>query len=208
MKNPKFTKLLRDAGLILDSRNKNSIKPPLAERIDEFDSSKKYLVPVGLKLNDIDPIFFKLIFYQQSQERNKYIDEVKEGHKKSDMIIGMYYRGERGNFEDFFSKRNIINSGAKIDFNIFISSIEVIAALIFPNENTTEAIDKVIQNMLAVVGLHDNKNSLDPQIEYLKLKDEKSELLDILKIIHKTYYPIYMYYASNREFMIFDEFLK
>jgi len=176
MKNPKFTKLLRDAGLIIDSKHKNSIKPQVTEKKDE-NSNTKYLVQVGLKLNDIDPIFFKLIYYQQSLDRNK--EELEMGKEKGNMQIGMYYRKEYGNFDDFYAKRNVINSGAQIDFNMFINSIEVIAALILPNESTNQGIDKVVDNILRVGNLHENKNSLDPQIEYLKLKDEKTELVII-----------------------------
>ena len=181
MKNPKFTKLLRDAGLIIDSRHKNSIKPPLIEKKDDNDgSSKKNFIPTGIKLNDIDPIFFKLANYNQTSEKEKLRDK-----EKGNMNIGMYYRKEHGNFEDFYSKRNIINSGAQIDFNIFINAIEVIAALIFPNEPSSIAIDKVVENILSVGNLHENKNSLDPQIEYLKLKDEQNELvrLSFVKLI-------------------------
>ena len=173
MKNPKFTKLLRDAGLIIDSRHKSSIKPLISDRYDPNDTRRT--MAVGIKLNDIDPLFFKLANYNnaniEAQEKS-LVDKKKKG-----MIVGMYYRKELGNYEDFYSKRNIINSGAKIDFSTFVNSIEVLAALIFPNENSTDAIDKVVGNILSLSNVHENKNNLELQIEYLKLKDERSDLV-------------------------------
>lgn len=103
-----------------------------------------------------------------------------------------------------------INSGAKIDFNAFIIGIEVIARLILPNSNPKDAIDYVInEHLLKYLSEHIQKiKSSEMKIDYLKEKQNNSDLVYVLNIVHKAFLYVFKFYSNQQGLMNFEQFMK
>ncbi len=135
MKNTKFTKFLREAGLIKEQReNKFSLE-------GSMDSSSNY----GLKINDIDVIFFKISMLGDSTKLNQ--STISNNQQSNNPNVINVLNSNKGNGITWVKNEkrgSVVNSGSRIDYNTFINGIEIIAGLIFPNKPILQAIEHIV----------------------------------------------------------------
>ena len=118
------------------------------------------------------------------------------------------------NIKNNFSKNNSKNSkncdnskNLKIDFNLFLKSIEICAQYVFPKKEIIEAIDFICLNHFIPLLKKSDKNQIDYSI--LDFKKTNNDLADIYNIIYKTFLPIYDFYAGKETFVLnFEKLLK
>ena len=149
----------------------------------------------GLKLNDIDIFFIKMCLLMKNNEQNLNIIN--------------------NDIHDYRSNYMTVNvSNGEIDFPTFIISIEILARLLFANLNVKQAIDiLVVDYILNNKELNNNKiNEIEQKIDNLKELQNSQEMIDLLQVVHKAFYPIFIYYTkdneglmSNKNFMKFTK---
>jgi hypothetical protein len=138
MKTNKFSKFLKEAKLIKQvgfnlGNNTNTIV-----NTSSINSNPNF----GIKMNDIDVIFFKLAGVSSSNmDRSRGVS----GSRLDQSQLSSLSR-DRAMSPNISKRGTIVNSNAKIDFNGFINSIEIISLQIFPNKNELEAIDYIVIN--------------------------------------------------------------
>jgi hypothetical protein len=174
-----------------------------------------------LKPNDIDSIFVKLCAI--SAERNS--EKEKEGLNKrgrdqnlnfptgnSIMDVGVNTNStvlERSNSSNRFSiKKSKIS---KIEFDLFIVGLEVIACHLFEKADVKFAVDSLINDYILKnkAGKYSEKfkdNKI--KIEYLKKKQDDPELLKILELIYDSFEFAYKYYSDKRGLIDFKQLMK
>ena len=149
----------------------------------------------GLKLNDIDIFFIKMCLLMKNNEQSLN-------------IINNDIHDNRNNF------MTVNVSNGEIDFPTFIISIEILARLLFSNLNVKQAIDiLVVDYILNNKELNNNKiNEIEQKIDNLKELQNSQEMIDLLQVVHKAFYPIFIYYTkdneglmSNKNFMKFTK---
>ena len=137
----------------------------------------------GLKVNEIDSFFIKMCLLMK---RNNSSNE---------------------------KKCNTVNvSYGEIDFTTFIISIELLARILVINYPLKQAIDIfIVEFILKNKELQNSKiNTIDEKIENLKELQNNQEIIDILNVLHKAFYQLFIYYSkendgllSNKNFMQF-----
>jgi hypothetical protein len=182
MKTNKFSKFLKEAGLIktlsfnLPNQNMTSNTP-----INSLNTTSNG--NIGIKMNDIDVIFFKLAGVSSSNmERSRGVS----GSRLDQSQMSSLSR-DRAMSPNISKRGTIINSNAKIDFNGFINSIEIISLQIFPNRNELEAIDYIVINhILPLLEKFTHKNN-DTLISVNKEKNENRDFVRKLLLLIKIF---------------------
>ena len=111
MKNTKWTKFLREAGLIRTNTKDNSMN--ISKNISVDNSSD-----FGLKFNEIDAIFFKIISNTNNSNNNTNLNNSVYFRDTISMNSSVYLN------KDSNIKKNVVNSNVKMDFNTFINLLE------------------------------------------------------------------------------------
>lgn len=135
-----------------------------------------------LSNNDIDIIFYKMcnIFEKSNSLNNK---------------------------NNSFSFKNDKPKQAKFSFTTFIRTIEIVSQLVLPNNQLLEAIEIICQNNLLPLLKKTEKTFIDMSI--LKEKRKNKNLVNLCYLLHKTFLPIYNFYADSKSTLLsFDKFLK
>lgn len=147
--NTKWTKFLREAGLIKGSKQDTKQFNYVIESSNEY----------GIPYYDIDRHFFKV---------TNTVEKPRESVPINSSTISL-----KGNDP----KSKIVNSNSKIDFNTFINLLEYSCAIIFPHKDFKDAIDYIIVNhILPLTKNISNRNPSLP-INFLMEKETKPELV-------------------------------
>ena len=182
-----------------------------------FGSNKLHL----LKPNDVDSIFVKLcaISAEKNSERDKESNQKRGRDRDQTMNFQtgnsfLDYGGnttlmERSNSSNkLLAKKTKIS---KIEFELFIIGLEVIACHLFENEDAKFAVDSMINDYILknksgkyTEKFKDNKI----KIEYLKKKQDDPELLKILELIYDSFEFAHKYYCDKRGLMSFNQLMK
>lgn len=105
-------------------------------------------------------------------------------------------------------------SNGEIDYPTFIITIEILARLLLNNLPIKQAIDTLIVDyILNNKEIGNSKiNEIEIKIDNLKELQNSQDMIEILQIVHKAFYPIFNYYAkeneglmSNKNFMKFTK---
>ena len=142
----------------------------------------------GLKLNEIDTLFIKLSLINENLKN----PTIKKSNEK---------------------RTTVNNSKANINFETFLIGIEIISKLIYPNLETKEAIDKIINenifpNTLNNINIEKIKE-IEDKIENLKDLQSSEDFIKLLEITHKSITPIFLYYTKDtNNYLSRENFLK
>ena len=149
----------------------------------------------GLKLNDIDIFFIKMCLLMKNNEK--------------------YINNNINNNKSFINNNITVNvSNGEIDYPTFIISIEILARLLFNNLPIKQAIDTlIVEYILNNKEINNNKiNEIEEKIDNLKELQNSQDMIEILQIVHKAFYPLFNYYTkeneglmSNKNFMKFTK---
>ncbi len=151
----------------------------------------------GLKVNDIDIFFIKMCLLMKNNEQ--YLNNNTNSHNNNN------------------NKNNMMTvnvSYGEIDYPTFIISIEILARLLFNNISIKQAIDTLIVDyILNNKEINNNKiNEIEEKIDNLKELQNNQDMIEILQIAHKAFYPLFIYYTneneglmSNKNFMKFTK---
>jgi hypothetical protein len=206
-----FTKLLVEANLIhvASTERNHSIKTG----------------GIGLKFNDVDTIFIKLASLPSNLENQTNTTEpfVTSQGKRSTV----YSNNNNISFNNqvnlqsdcslnysFYNsnnkKKTPINSYAKIDFETFIISIEVVSRLLLPDLPSKEAVDYIIcDHLFRYLSEYVNKSKIaDLKIDYLRKKQSESDTTYTLQIAHKALLPVFKNYCDKTGLMNYDQFMR
>ena len=102
-------------------------------------------------------------------------------------------------------------SYGEIDYHTFIISIEILSRLLLNNLPIKQAIDTLIVNyILNNKEIFNNKiNEIEEKIENLKDLQNNQEIIEILQIVHKAFYPLFIFYSKENEgLMSIENFMK
>jgi len=207
-----FTKLLVEANLI----HAASI-----ERNTSFRTSE-----IGLKFNDVDTIFIKLAslpsntienqtkttepFLTSQGKRstvssnNNNISFNNQVNLQSDCSLNYSFYNSNN------KKKTPINSYAKIDFETFIISIEVISRMLLPDLPAKKAVDYIIcDHFFRYLSEYVNKSKLsDSKIDCLRKMQSESDTTYTLQIAHKALLPVFKNYCDKTGLMNYDQFMR
>ena len=146
----------------------------------------------GLKLNDIDIFFIKMCLMMKNNEQN---NSNNNSHKNNNSLTVNVSCGE-------------------IDFPTFIISIEILSRLLLSNLPGKQAIDVlVVDYILNNKEINNNKiNEIEEKIDNLKNLQNNEEMIELLQVVHKAFYPLFIYYTketgglmSNKNFFKFTK---
>ena len=146
----------------------------------------------GLKLNDIDIFFIKMCLMMKNNEQN---NSNNNSHKNNNSLTVNVSCGE-------------------IDFPTFIISIEILSRLLLSNLPVKQAIDVlVVDYILNNKEINNNKiNEIEEKIDNLKNLQNNEEMIELLQVVHKAFYPLFIYYTketgglmSNKNFFKFTK---
>ncbi len=166
MKNTKFTKFLREAGLIKEQRE------------SKFSLEKSMDSNYGLKINDIDVIFFKISMLGDSIKPNQ--STISNNQQTNNPNVINVLNSNKGNGITWVKnekKGSVVNSGSMIDFNTFINAIEIIAGLIIHNKPILQAIEYIVVNNILPLDKKFNTKVGEMQIDYLRDKQNNPDLV-------------------------------
>ena len=196
-----FTKLLIEANLI------NLSKGPLTRRNSESNKGD-----FGLKFNDIDTIFIKLASLQSNSTDNiindRFVTSMTNtlpfNSVESDSSFNLSFYNANN------KKKSPINSNAKIDYETFVISIEVISRLLIPDVPAKEAVEYIInEHLLKYLSEYVSKSRLsDNRIDLLRKKQNESDYLYALQIGHKSLLPVFKNYADKNGSMSYEQFMR
>ena len=144
----------------------------------------------GLKLNDIDIFFIKMCLLMKNNEQ--YLKNNNINKKKNNNITVNVSYGE-------------------IDYPTFIISIEILSRLLLNHLPIKQAIDTlIVEYILNNKEINNNKiNEVEEKIENLKELQNNQEMIEILQIVHKAFYPLFIYYTKENEgLMSIENFMK
>jgi hypothetical protein len=105
-------------------------------------------------------------------------------------------------------------SCGEIDFPTFIISIEILSRLLLSNLPVKQAIDVlVVDYILNNKEINNNKiNEIEEKIDNLKKLQNNQEMIELLQVVHKAFYPLFIYYTketgglmSNKNFFKFTK---
>ena len=190
MKNTKWTKFLREAGLIRGQGN--VYRPENTSKTNEIPSE------YGLKINEIDTVFFKVLT-NVSAVSGGMNSSVYSMNSSSSLFINKDP-----------SRKNAVNSNTKMEFTTFLNLLEVSCLIILPKMNEKDAITYLITNhILPLTQNLNNKNDPTIHVNFLLEKQTTPELVEILVLVHKAFLPIYKFYCTKNSYlMTFEQFLK
>jgi hypothetical protein len=209
-----FTKLLMEAHLIhISTGNSDEIKT---------NTKKK---EIGLKFNDIDTIFIKLASLPSNNTET--ISNTIEKFSTSPMSKTSLHNNSNLSFNNpnplqadispnfsFYNsnnkKKTPINSYAKIDFDTFIISIEVIARLLLPDASPKDAVEYIINEHLLhylTDYVNKTKQSYD-KIDNLRKKLSDNDTVLTLQLAHKALLPVFKAYSDKNGWMNYDQFMR
>ena len=142
----------------------------------------------GLKLNEIDTLFIKLSLINENLKN----PTIKKSNEK---------------------RTTVNNSKAYINFETFLIGIEIISKLIYPNLETKEAIDKIINENIFPHTLNniniEKIKEIEDKIENLKDLQSSEDFIKLLEITHKSITPIFLYYTKDtNNYLSRENFLK
>jgi len=145
----------------------------------------------GLKLNDIDIFFIKMCLMMKNSEQNS---SNYNSQKNNNLTVNV--------------------SCGEIDFPTFIISIEILSRLLFSNLPVKQAIDVLIVDyILNNKEINNNKiNEIEEKIDNLKKLQNNQEMIELLQVVHKAFYPLFIYYTketgglmTNKNFLKFTK---
>ena len=145
----------------------------------------------GLKINDIDIFFIKMCLMMKSNEQNS---SNYNRHKNNNLTVNV--------------------SCGEIDFPTFIISIEILSRLLFSNLPVKQAIDiLIVDYILNNKEINNNKiNEIEEKIDNLKKLQNNQEMIELLQVVHKAFYPLFIYYTketgglmTNKNFLKFTK---
>lgn len=168
MKNTKFTKLLREAGLIKEAK----------EGKFSLDTSIESNYNYGLKINDVDVIFFKISLLTPNQKLGQ--STISTSNQVNNLNVVNVLNSNSGKSVTWVKnekKGSIVNSGSKIDFNTFINAIEIVAGQVFPNKPILHAIEQIVVNHILPLEKKFNSKGGESQIDFLRDKQNSPELV-------------------------------
>jgi len=183
MKNTKWTKFLREANLIKDEK-----------RDGKFSLEHSLDSGYGLKINDIDVIFFKIsLLGDPNSKLNQSTLTTTSNLNNTKKVVNVLNLNDGKSIEWLKNDKrgSIINSGSKIDYNTFINSIDIISNLIFPNKPIQKAIEHIMVNNILPLEKKFNAKQGESQIDYLRDKQNNPELV-YYNIKHNLYNNIYL----------------
>ena len=144
----------------------------------------------GLKLNDIDIFFIKMCLLTKNNEQYLKNNNINK-NKNNNITVNVSY--------------------GEIDFPTFIISIEILSRLLFNHLPIKKAVDTlIVEYILNNKEINNNKiNEVEEKIENLKELQNKQEMIEILQIVHKAFYPLFIYYTKDNEgLMSIENFMK
>lgn len=199
MKANKFSKFLKEAGLVLQLT------------VDESNNQR-----YGIKMNDVDIIFLKLAGVSGvsglglngarnfcTQTLNNVGSNISNGNILSTI----------GNINPSSppknNKRSSITSHAKIDFAGFVNSIEIVSLHIFPGKNEVEAIDFIVEKHILPL-LEKFVIPLQGEVQQLvnKEKEENPEFVKAISVLFKAFTPSFKYYQNREKMINFETFIR
>ena len=148
----------------------------------------------GLKLNDIDIFFIKMCLMMKNNEQNNSNNNNNNHKNNNNLTVNVSY--------------------GEIDFSTFLISIEILSRLLLSNLPVKQAIDSLIVDyILNNKEIYNNKiNEIEEKIENLKNLQNNQDMIELLQIIHKAFYPLFIYYTketnglmSNKNFLKFTK---
>ena len=149
----------------------------------------------GLKLNDIDIFFIKMCLLMKNNEQNL--------NNNINIIHTSKYNNSTVNV-----------SYGEIDYPTFIISIEILSRLLFNDLPIKQAIDTlVVDYILNNKEMNNSKiNEIEEKIDNLKELQNSQDMIELLQVVHKAFYPLFIYYTkeneglmSNKNFMKFTK---
>ena len=143
----------------------------------------------GLKLNDIDIFFIKMCLLMKNNEQ--YLKQNNNNKNNNNITVNV--------------------SHGEIDYPTFIISIEILSRLLLNHLPIKQAIDTLIVNyILNNKEIANNKiNEIDAKIDNLKELQNNQEMIEILQIVHKAFYPLFIFYTKENEgLMSIENFMK
>ncbi len=199
MKNTKWTKFLRESGLVRASIGSIPYKQDNNLNTSKVENYSEY----GLMLNEIDTLFFKVLSNTSGISGNPNMSMCARDSLNTSMSTSMYMNRDP-------SRKSVVNSNAKLDFTTFLNLLEVTCLSIFAKKDPKEAITFLITNhVLPLLQNITNKNDPSVHVNFLLEKQTTPELVEILVLVHKAFLPIYKFYSNkNTYLMSFDQFLR
>ena len=143
----------------------------------------------GLKLNDIDIFFIKMCLLMKNNEQ--YLKQNNNNKNSNNITVNV--------------------SHGEIDYPTFIISIEILSRLLLNHLPIKQAIDTLIVDyILNNKEITNNKiNEIEEKIENLKELQSNQEMIEILQIVHKAFYPLFIFYTKENEgLMLIENFMK
>ena len=143
----------------------------------------------GLKLNDIDIFFIKMCLLMKNNEQ--YLKQNNNNKNSNNITVNV--------------------SHGEIDYPTFIISIEILSRLLLNHLPIKQAIDTLIVDyILNNKEITNNKiNEIEEKIENLKELQSNQEMIEILQIVHKAFYPLFIFYTKENEgLMSIENFMK
>jgi hypothetical protein len=123
-----------------------------------------------------------------------------------------YINNNMNNNKNFINNNITVNvSNGEIDYPTFIISIEILARLLFNNLPIKQAIDTlIVEYILNNKEINNNKiNEIEEKIDNLKELQNSQDMIEILQIAHKAFYPLFIYYTNENEgLMSIKNFMK
>ena len=192
MKSNKFSKLLKDANLLILNNNTNH----------NTNFPKQYKETKGIPVNDIDVFFIKLSSSNNSHNQNSnsstnffgslqlrdlsmntYISNGTNTNKNTLNLTRSSYSSSLSpnKIKDFQKRNNISNTNsAKIDFIGFINAIEIISLNIYPEKNEFDAMDLIVtKHLFPLLNNFDYKSKYSEK--YSILYHEKSNNFEYVR---------------------------
>lgn len=201
MKNTKWTKFLRESGMVRGSigsipyKQENNLNNTKNENYSEY----------GLMLNEIDTLFFKVLSNTAGNSGNPNSSMMgRESFNASmNMSMSMYMNRDP-------NRKSVVNSNAKLDFTTFLNLLEVTCLNIFPKRDPKESITFLITNhVLPLLQNINNKNDPSVHVNFLLEKQTTPELVEILVLVHKAFLPVYKFFSNKNNYLMnFDQFLR
>lgn len=176
-----------------------------------------------LKPNEIDSIFVKLCAAAGGESANPDRPSLltKQQNRDSNLINNTSsndlfanqntsgYGMERSSSSNRFLLKKVKDQ--RIQFDLFLVAIEIIARFVFEKQDTKTAVDRLVLDYILknVSGKYTEKFSDNKiKIEYLKKKQDDPELLKVLELIYETFGFAYEYYADRKGLMNFNQLMK
>ena len=147
--NTKWTKFLREAGLIKAVKQETKQFNIIVENNNEY----------GIPYNDIDRHYFKVTNSAEKPRDSVQINSTTISMRGSDL------------------KAKVVNSNSKIDFSTFINLLEYTCGIIFPEKDLKESVNFVIVNHILPLTKNISNRNSSLHVNFLMEKQSKPELV-------------------------------